>query len=246
MRENTYFRGLLCILARSCKLKQQYRGLTGPRKFMAKIVPGILTNIESEYHRRLLIAEYVADLIQIDVVDGKFAKNITVGCEIIKKYPSSSLLEIQLMVKRPKNYIDMLAPLEYISKIIVPFEIEDVTSEIYRVRRHNKQVGLSLNPTTAITSAIALFGDIDLLLLMTARPGFSGQKLGASTYERIRQTKKIDSSMPVEIDIGVNFDNAKKLAEAGADFLVASSTLYGASDFAVAYEKLDKLANLRT
>lgn len=214
---------------------------------MAKIVPGILTNSEEEYHKRLLKAEYVADLIQIDVVDGKFAKNVTVGPEVIKKYHSSSLLEIQLMVLWPENYIDELAPLEYVSRIIIPFEIEgDVNSEIYHVKRHTKQVGLSLNPTTPVVSALHLFDDIDLLLLMTAKPGFSGQKLGENTYERIRQTKKIDQSMPVEIDIGVNFDNAKKLAEAGADFLVASSTLYNASDFALAYEKLDKLANLRT
>src|SRR3990167_5144700 len=164
---------------------------------MSTIVPGILTNSEEEYHKRLLTAEYVAGLIQIDLVDGKFAKNVTVGPEIIKKYPSSSLLEIQLMVNWPQSYIDALAPLQYVSRVIIPFEIEGVASEIYRVRRYNKQVGLSLNPTTAITSAIALFGEIDLLLLMTAKPGFSGQKLGKSTYERIRQTKKIDSSMPV-------------------------------------------------
>lgn len=214
---------------------------------MSTIVPGILTNSEQEYHKRLLKAEYVAGLIQIDLVDGKFAKNVTVGPEIIKKYPSSSLLEIQLMVNRPQSYIEALAPLQYVSKVIIPFEIEgSVASEIYQVRRYNKQVGLSLNPTTAIVSAIHFFGDIDLLLLMTAKPGFSGQKLGENTYERIRQTKKIDPSMPVEVDIGVNFDNAKKLAEAGADFLVASTTLYNASDFALAYEKLDKLANLRT
>ena len=214
---------------------------------MAKIVPGILTNREPEYHRQLLTAECVTDLIQIDIVDGKFAKNVTVGPEVIKKYLTSSLLEIQLMVLWPENYIDDLAPLEYVSRIIIPYEIDgDINSEIYHVKRHAKQVGLSLNPTTPVVSALHLFDDIDILLLMTGRPGFSGQKLGRNTYERIKQVKKIDATMPVEIDIGVNFDNAKKLAEAGADFLVASSALYGASNFRDAYEKLDKLATLRT
>lgn len=213
---------------------------------MAVIVPGILTNDESEYHRRLLSAEYVANLIQIDVVDGKFANNITVGPQVIKKYPSSSLLEVQLMVVYPDNYIDELAPLEYVSRIIIPFEAHgDVNNEIYHIKNHGKQAGLSLNPTTPVTSAIHFFDDIDLLLLMTGIPGFSGQKLGVNTYERIAQAKKINPALPVEVDIGVNFDNAQSLSLAGADFLVASSTLYNAKDFRIAYEKLDKLANLR-
>ena len=68
---------------------------------MAKVVPGILVKDEAEYHRRLLMAEYVTDLVQIDIVDGQFSPNTTVGTQIIKKYPSSSLLEIQLMVIYP-------------------------------------------------------------------------------------------------------------------------------------------------
>ena len=212
---------------------------------MAKIIPGILVKNEAEYHKRLLMAEYVTDLVQIDVVDGQFSTNTTVGPEIIKKYPSSSLLEIQLMVIYPENYIDDLAPLEYVSRIIVPFETDaDIPSAIYHIKKHGKQAGLSLNPTTPVSAAIHFFDDIDLLLLMTGKPGFSGQKLDENTYERIRQAKKIAHELPVEIDIGVNFGNAKQLAETGADFLVASSTLYDADDFKVAYEKLAKLAEV--
>ena len=212
---------------------------------MAKVVPGILVKDEAEYHRRLLMAEYVTDLVQIDIVDGQFSPNTTVGTQIIKKYPSSSLLEIQLMVIYPENYIDDLAPLEYVSRIIVPFEIDaDIPSALYHVKKHGKQAGLSLNPTTPVSAAIHFFDDIDLLLLMTGKPGFSGQKLGENTYDRIRQAKKISHELPVEIDIGVNFDNAKELAEAGADFLVTSSSLYDADDFKTAYEKLAKLAQV--
>src|SRR3989338_6282145 len=135
---------------------------------MAKIIPGILTADEKDYHKRLQMAEHVSDLIQIDVVDGEFSANTTVGTDIIKKYPTSSQLEIQLMVIYPLNYIDELARLDCVSRIIFPFEI----------------------------------------------------------------------------DIGVNFENAAKLASYGADFLVASSALYNAPDFYLAYEKLAKLANL--
>ena len=212
---------------------------------MAKIVPGILTNSEEDYHRRLLKAEYVSDLIQIDIVDGKFANNQTIGVDVIKKYPSSSLLEIQLMVIYPENYIDELATLDYVSRIIFPYEIDaDISSAIYHIKRHGKQAGLSLNPTTPVVSALHFFDDIDLLLLMTAKPGFSGQKLGEGTYSRIKQVKKIVPELPVEVDIGVNFENARELCESGADFLVATSVLYNSEDFKLAYEKLAQIADI--
>ncbi len=208
-------------------------------------MPGILTNSEEEYHKRLRMAEHVAFLIQVDVVDGVFADNLTVGVDVIKKYPSSSSLEIQLMVAYPQNYINDLASCDFITRIIFPFETgTDVNQSIYIIKGYGKQAGLSLNPTTPIEAAFHFYDDIDFLLLMTAAPGFSGQKLGADTYRRITQVKKMVPELPVEIDIGVNFDNAAKLAQSGADFLVASSALYRAADFRIAYEKLAKLASL--
>lgn len=210
---------------------------------MAKIIPGILTSSEVEYQKRLRQAEHVTDLIQIDVIDGKFANNTTVASDVIKKYPTSSSLEIQLMVLKPENYIDELVSCEYVSRIIIPFEINtNIGNCLYQVKKYAKLAGLSLNPTTPVTSALEYFEDIDVLLLMTAKPGFSGQKLGEDVYKRIHQAKKISPTLPLEIDIGVNFENAQKLARAGADFLVAASTLYSAPDFYLAYEKLAKLA----
>ncbi|OGD88004.1 hypothetical protein A3G14_04850 [Candidatus Curtissbacteria bacterium RIFCSPLOWO2_12_FULL_38_9] len=214
---------------------------------MAKIVPGILTADEEEYHRRLRQAEHATDLIQIDVVDGEFSKNKTVGLDVIKKYPSSGQLEIQLMVIYPQNYISELVKLDYVTRIIFPFEIDaDTNQDIYIIKGYGKQVGISLNPETSIEAAYHFFDDIDLLLLMTGKPGYSGQTLGANTYEKIRKAKKIQPSLAVEIDIGVNFENAAKLVEAGADFLVASSTLYNAPDFKVAYDALERIAQAKT
>ena len=130
-------------------------------KGMAKIVPGILTADEQDYSNRLQMAEHVTDLIQIDIVDGKFADNITVGSDVIKKHPSSSQLEIQLMVVSPKIYIDELGPLEYVSRIIFPIEIEeDINDYIYLIKKLNKQAGISLNPETPIEAALGFFNDI--------------------------------------------------------------------------------------
>lgn len=212
-------------------------------EIMAIIVPGILTADEDDYQKRLALAEHSAGLVQIDVVDGIFANNKTVGVETIKKYSTRANLEIQLMVVEPSGFIDELISVAWVSKIIFPLETDElVNANIYRVKNHHKQVGISLNPDTPIEKAALYADDIDVLLLMTGKPGFSGQKLGEETYARIEQARKLMPTVPVEVDIGVNFENAPLLARAGADFLVASSALYGASDFHVAFEKLAKAA----
>lgn len=210
---------------------------------MAQIVPGILTNDEEDYAKRLHTAGYVASLVQIDVVDGKFAKSNTVGVDVISKYPSSCSLEIQLMVVEPLAYITQLAPLAYVSKIIFPLEIDvDIADCLYAISKSKKQAGISLNPETEIAAALPYFEKLDLLLLMCGKPGYSGQKLGEETYERIRTAKRLNKSLPLEVDIGVNFENVQKLASAGADFLVSSSALFNEPDFYIAFEKMSSLA----
>ena len=212
---------------------------------MAKIIPAILTDSEEEYHKRLLLAEHVSDLIQIDIVDGNFAKNKTVGLDVVKKYPSSSSLEIDLLVEYPQNYIDELMFAEHVSRIIVPFECAGGLPEaIYHVKNHDKQIGLSLNPNTPVGAAIHFFDDIDFLRLLAVNPGFSGQKFQEVTYDRIKQAKNILKELPIAIDGGINKDNIAKLSKAGANYLAVNSALFEDEDFLTAYEKLAKLAEV--
>ena len=212
---------------------------------MAKIVPGILTTSQEQYTEKLKKAEHVCDFIQIDVVDGKFSKNETVGVDVIKKNPTSALLEVQLMVVEPLGYVKDLAGVDFVSRIIFPLEIgEDIREIIYAIKKLDKQAGLSLNPQTPVEEALRYFDDLDLLLLMTGNPGYSGQKLGESVYNRIKIAKTLDQNLPIEIDIGVNFENAAKLARAGANFLVTSSTLFNSPNMLDAYERLARLAKV--
>jgi len=210
---------------------------------MNSIVPGILVQTEKEYTKRLRLAELTAPLIQIDIVDGKFSPNKTVGMDVVAQNPSTSLLEIQLMVDEPSSYIEACQGLEFVSRIIFPFECkENIDKVIKSVRDAKKLVGLSLNPTTTISSAKDYFDRLDFVLLMTGRPGFSGQTLGEDTYARIKLLKDI-SSLEVEIDIGVNLKNVGELVAAGAKYLVASSALFGEPDFDVAYNEMVRAAN---
>ena len=211
---------------------------------MAKIIPAILTASEDEYHEKLRHAEHFSDLIQVDVIDGKFATNTTIGVDIIGKYPSSSNLEIQLMVVYPQNYIDELVFVDHVSRIIVPFEGEiGLLDTVYHVKRHAKQVGLSLNPKTPVAAALHYFDDIDLLLLLAVEPGFSGQKFQEEVIEKVKQAKKINPGLEVEVDGGINFENIKFLSDAGADFLAVNSTIWKSDDFYLSYEKLARLAS---
>lgn len=211
---------------------------------MAKIVPGILTNDESEYVKNLRLAEHVSDLIQIDVIDGKFANNVTVGVDVIKKFKSESSLEIQLLVSDALPFIEKLKDAEFVSRIIVAYEADsDLDEAIYQIKNYSKQVGVSVNPETNIKQVSGIFANIDLLTIMAGNPGFSGQKFDEKTLSRVKEAKLLSPDLAVEVDIGVNFETAPRICEAGADFLIANSVLFGANDFFLAYEKLARLAS---
>lgn len=209
---------------------------------MAVIIPAILTDQEDVYREQLQRSQYACQIVQIDVIDGKFANNKTVGPEVIAKYPTSASLEIQLMVVDSLAYIRDLKGLEFISRIIVPFEKnKDLAECIYQVKDAGKQIGISLNPGTEIAKIKGLFGEIDMLLLLGVEPGFSGQKFQEKILAKIKEAKEISRGLAVEIDGGVNFETAPKAAAAGADFLAANSVLFKAPDFYLALEELTKL-----
>lgn len=205
---------------------------------MPKIIPSILTNSEQVYKDNLRGAEEVCDLIQIDVIDGKFANNKTVDETVINKYPSVSKLEIQLMVDHSQTYISRLIGNSSVSRIVVPFESKGVPEALYYVRENHKQAGLSVNPKTQIASVSHLTGKIDFLVLLAVEPGFSGQKFQIQILDKLRQAKRLSPNLKVEVDGGVNFENAKSIALAGADFLAVNSALFEASDFKTAYRKI--------
>lgn len=209
----------------------------------AIIVPAILTDNEQVYKDQLKKAESVCKLIQIDLIDGKFAQNTTIGTKVIAQNPTSAQLEIQLMVNEPKTYIDELVKIEFVSKIIFPLEIEgDAKNFIYQIKNSNKQACLSINPATPLSAVEDVTDSLDMLLIMSVVPGFSGQQFIPSVLEKIKQSKQKTPGLPLEIDGGITFENIKSIVEAGTDFIAANSVIYKAPDFYVAYEKLAKLA----
>ena len=206
---------------------------------MPTIVPAILTSDENVYHENLLKADHVCKLIQVDIVDGQFAANRTIGAEVVSKYLTNAYLEIHLMVKYPQNYIDDFVKIEHVSRIILPWEVESNHQEyIYHIKNHSKQVGLSINPATPVSAILHFLDDIDLLLFLAVEPGFQGQGFKREVLDKVIQVKKVAPGLAVEIDGGVRYENAREIADSGVDFISAGSILYKAEDFYVAYDKL--------
>ncbi|MEX2028820.1 MAG: ribulose-phosphate 3-epimerase [Candidatus Curtissbacteria bacterium] len=213
---------------------------------MATIVPAILTDDEDVYREQLEKAAHAAKIVQIDIIDGKFANNLTVGTDVIAKYPTTASLELQIMAIDSRGYIEDSAGLEYVTRIIVPFEKnENLKENIYAIKSAKKQVGISINPGTPLAAVADLFDQIDLILFLAVEPGFSGQKFQDVVLEKIKETKKISRGLAVEVDGGINFETAPKAAAAGADFLAANSVIFKAPDFYLAFEQLSKLVGDR-
>lgn len=211
---------------------------------MSKIVPVILTKDEAELKRQIDLAEHVSDLIQIDVLDGKFAANTTIGAEVIAQLLTYSRFEIQLMVVDPSTYIEKLSSANAVSRIIFPLETdEDVSENIYKVKQMGKQVGISINIETPVNAAIPYFDEIDLLLLMGVKIGFSGQKFDDSVLSKVLEVKAKDKTLALEIDGGMNEQSIPAVSRAGVDFIAVNSAFFKADDPYLAFEKLAKLAS---
>lgn len=196
-----------------------------------QIIPAILATTEEEYKEKLERIEGSPELaegwVQIDLMDNKFVQNKSISAEIIAKYPTSLKREVHLMVEYPENWIDELVKVG-VERIIFPVEdAEGVLERIKHIKDHGIKVGLSVNPETPVEKISAFIGTIDVVLLMSVRPGFGGQEFIPDTVEKVKRTVILRSGYKflVEVDGGVNEEVAKDLAEAGVDSLVIGEHL---------------------
>jgi len=173
-----------------------------------------------------------ADLIHIDVMDGHFVPNITIGPSVISKLRkySSIPFDVHLMISPVNNFIKNFA--EAGSDIITvhPEATNNLVETIKKIKSFNKKAGVSLNPETHINKVMEVLSLIDIVLIMSVNPGFGGQKFIEKTLEKVEKIRKeIDEKKlktQIEIDGGINFENAKKAKKAGVDILVSGTTIF--------------------
>ena len=198
-----------------------------------KISPSILSADFSKLGSEIQNLEKAkADLIHIDVMDGHFVPNITIGPEVINKLRKYTSLpfDVHLMISPVHNFIKNFAEAGADIITIHPEATNDLVSSIQKIKSYNKKAGVSLNPKTSIKKVLPILKLIDLVLVMSVNPGFGGQKFIKDTLEKVKilrkeiDTKKLKTQ--IEIDGGINFENAIMAKKAGVDILVSGSTIF--------------------
>lgn len=210
-----------------------------------KIAPSILSADFSDLGREIQRIEAAgADLIHIDVMDGHFVPNLTIGPLVVQSIRKVTALpfDVHLMIEKPENYIEAFVKA---GADIITVHAEACT-HLHRVIQSIRQQGIksavSLNPATPLHVLEEILPELDMVLLMSVNPGFGGQTFIPSTIEKLARLKQMISERQLKIDIevdgGVNQENAALLHHSGADILVAGTAVFGAVDAAAAIRGL--------
>ncbi len=198
-----------------------------------KISPSILSGDFSKLGNEIQDLEKAeADLIHIDVMDGHFVPNITIGPEVINKLRKYTSLpfDVHLMISPVNNFIKNFADAGADIITIHPEATNDLIDSIKKIKSYNKKVGVALNPETSVDKVMPVLSSIDLVLVMSVNPGFGGQKFIEDTLKKVTLLRKaIDKKKlktQIEIDGGINFENSKKAKISGVDILVSGNTIF--------------------
>ena len=217
---------------------------------MSRLAPSILSADFSKLGEEISTIEKAgADIIHVDVMDGHFVPNISYGAVVMKSLLGKTKMpfDVHLMIENVDRYIDdfVTENTEYITVH------QEVCMHLHRTIDHIKnkgiKAGVSINPATPISSLENILEYVDLVLVMSVNPGFGGQKFIESSLEKIRKLKRIREenryNFVIEVDGGVNLGNGRKLVKAGADILVAGSSVFAADDVVKRVEKFKEMLN---
>ena len=198
-----------------------------------QISPSILSADFSQLGNEIKrLEEGGADMIHVDVMDGHFVPNLTIGPPVIKALRQNCSLkfDVHLMISPVHKYIKAYADAGADIITIHPEATDNLKESILEIKSLNKKVGVSLNPESKIDLIKELLNEIDLVLIMSVNPGFGGQKFMPEVLHKIKELKKIqtekDIDFDIEIDGGINFDNYQLAIDAGANILVSGTTIF--------------------
>lgn len=200
---------------------------------MIKIAPSILSSDFSKLGEEVSKLQGMgADMVHIDVMDGHFVPNITLGPSVIKSIRNYSDLEfdVHLMISNPENYIEDFANA---GADIITIHTEaslHLDRLVQMIKKFDKKAGVALNPATQLCEIEYVLPYLDMVVIMSVNPGFGGQKFIEGSIEKIQQLREMitkkNLTVEIEVDGGITLENAKKVIDAGADILVAGSAIF--------------------
>lgn len=219
---------------------------------MIKISPSILSADFSNLERDVAKVKE-AEWIHVDVMDGHFVPNITIGPFIVKalRKITDKFLDVHLMIENPEKYVESFAEAGADLITVHAEACKNLEGLIELIRKNNCKAGVSIKPKTGVKEIESVLDKVDLVLVMTVEPGFGGQKFMPEVVPKIRELKSLVNkrNLPLEIEVdgGVNRDNCSEIAEAGADVLVAGSAIFGSEsptdELGEIRERADKVLN---
>lgn len=219
---------------------------------MIKIAPSILSADFSRLGEEVKAIETAgADYVHIDVMDGHFVPNITIGPLVVDAVrPVTGLpLDVHLMIENPDQYIPPFAKAGADIIVVHAEAVRHLHRTIQLIKSFGKKAGVSLNPATSLSALDIILPDLDLVLLMTVNPGFGGQSFIESSLPKITEVRRRINALglPIELEVdgGVKVDNIGKIAAAGADVFVAGSAVFGTDNYQMTISQLKENGNKR-
>ena len=204
---------------------------------MIKIAPSILSADFARLRDEIQRIEHAADWLHVDVMDGHFVPNLTIGPPVvraIKKYTNLPL-DVHLMMTNPDEFISLFAD-SGANYLTVHVEVcHHLHRTVNEIKKRGMKVGISLNPATSLSLIDDIVGDVDMILLMTVNPGFGGQKFIPASLSKIRRLRqqlgeRQLSHVEIEVDGGISAANIREVVEAGATVFVAGSAVFESPD----------------
>ncbi|WNG60928.1 ribulose-phosphate 3-epimerase [Archangium gephyra] len=185
-----------------------------------------------------------ADWIHVDVMDGRFVPNITIGPVVVEaiKKAATRPLDVHLMIVEPEKYVDAFAKAGADILTVHAEACTHLHRVIQQIRHAGAKPAVVLNPATPLSAVEEVLGDVDMVLLMSVNPGFGGQSFIAPTVDKVRRLRSMMDarglSTDIEVDGGINAETARRVVDAGATVLVAGSYVFGSKDYAAAIRSL--------
>ena len=192
-----------------------------------KIAPSILSADFGKLNEDIKSIEKYVDLIHVDVMDGHFVPNITIGAPAVAKIKSAKPLDVHLMIENPEKYVEDFAKAGA-SIITVHSEVcKDLKGLLKKIHALGVKAGVSVKPNTKVSNIFDVLDLADMVLIMTVEPGFGGQKFMEDMMEKVSVLRKKKPKLDIEVDGGINAETAKIAVKAGANVLVAGSYIFG-------------------